>query len=128
MKPINGITILYADDIKSHSLYNEEIDLNFRHIITEDAFHRQPQSKRIQWCKDMCEELLKRGTPNAFVTNDYYLIRIIESIIPIEKFQIYHMDTKATVSKFVDIKPNPTLVVAHYVFVQSVSQALKKTS
>lgn len=123
----NGITIVYADDVYGHDVFNAALDLGFSLVMTEEPFHQTPQSKRIQWCEEMSESLLNRKAEGmvAILTNDYYFIRMMECIVAEDKFRIYHLDTGETVKKFVELKPNPTLVNGEYVFRASVRAGLK---
>jgi hypothetical protein len=127
MKSFNGITIVYADSVYGHKVFQAATDLGFKLIITEEPFHNTPQSQRIEWCKDIIKLMLEKdkGT-SAILTNDYYFIRMIESVVPEDKFQIHHLDTGETVSKFVDLKPNPTLENGEYLYRASVRAALKQ--
>lgn len=123
---LNGITILYANDITKHLtryrrnnkvMYRQKTDigLNDVFIIGEEQFHELPQSKRIKWCENTCGRLLERKKKSVFVTNDYYLINIIQTIVSEDQFQIYNMDVKKTFDNFALMTPNPTLKVAQYV-------------
>lgn len=120
-----GITIVYADDVFERSAYQKTLELGFDHIITQEVFYEKPQSYRIQWCEEMSELLLSKHKMSAILTNDYYLIRIMECLVPEDKFRLYHLDTGETVQKFVDLKPNPTLENGEYVFRASVRLSLK---
>ncbi len=123
----DGITILYADDVCGLDVFNKAVDLGF-HPLTEHKFHEIPQSKRIKWCEEISVLLLNRKGEGAssVLTNDYYFMRMLEFIVPEDKFQIYHMDNGETVKKFVDLKPNPTLVNGEYLFRISITSALKR--
>jgi hypothetical protein len=121
-----GITIVYADDVFVREAHQKTIELGFSLIITQDVFYEQPQSCRIQWCKEMSELLLSKHKMSAILTNDYYLIRMMESLVPEDKLRLHHLDTGETVQKFVDLKPNPTLENGEYIFRASVQAALKQ--
>lgn len=125
MTPFNGITVVYADNVYGHDVFRAAADLGFKVIITEEPFHQTPQSQRIKWCEEMAGMLLNSENA-AILTNDYYFIRMMEYIIPEDEFQIHHLDTGETVKKFVELKPNPTLVNGEYVFRASVRAGLKK--
>lgn len=101
IEPFNGITIVCADHVYGLDVFNATMDLGFSLVMTEELFHLTPQSKRIQWCKEMSEILLNRKAEGmvAILTNDYYFIRMMGFVIPEDKFQIYNMDTGETVKQ-----------------------------
>ena len=127
MEPIVGITVLYADDMTpfltaDYLLQNWK---NWDYMETETSFHKIPQSKRIERVEDICFSQNGSKQKIAIITNDYHFIRMLELNMEPSKFQIYNFDTGETVSKFVDLNPNPTLAVGEYVFRASVKAALK---
>ena len=128
MEKINGITILYADDLRPYLNLNYILEAmaHWDYIETETAFFKKPQSERIRWVEDLCQAQNGSEQKIAVITNDYHFIRMIEfNMIP-EKYQIHNLDKNTTVSKFVDIKPNPTLKNGEYIFRASAWAGLKR--
>lgn len=124
--PFVGITVLYADDLQAaEELIRSQSESEWDYVAHESTYHKTPQSKRIQWTKDFCEEYTQDALKVAIVTNDYQLINLIEHHTQKGKFFIFHMDANETVETFIDLRPNPTLEIGEYLFTCSVKRALK---
>jgi len=127
-KKIPGVHVVYADDLASVKM---ELPYGYDRLIHQSEYLEQPVSKRKEWVDSIAKEA-NEGAGIWVVTNDYYFMRLLQYACDKDKFLIHNLCSDNAnlctqiVTRFVDLKPNPTLQLAENIFRISAREALKR--
>jgi len=121
---IPGVQVVYADDLTSVKM---GLPHGYDRLIHQSEYLEQPMSKRKEWVDSIAKEA-NEGAGIWVITNDYHFMRLLEYACDKGKFLIHNLDADGTqiVSRFVDLKPNPTLALAENIFRISAREALRR--